>query len=97
MGRAFNVLVRVVLGERFRDTQCGFKLFRGADARRLFADLRVDGFAFDVEILLRARRAGLGVVEVPVRWQNSDATRVSPLRHSAQMLRDLLRLRLTRP
>lgn len=93
MGRTFNILVRLVVGGRFQDTQCGFKLFRAPAAHQLFAGLRIDGFAFDVEVLLRARRAGMRVVEVPVRWLNSDATRVSPIRHSLQMLRDLIRLR----
>jgi dolichyl-phosphate beta-glucosyltransferase len=94
MGRIFNLLVRLVLVADFRDTQCGFKLFRGMVARELFVSLRTEGFAFDVEVLLHAQRAGHRVVEVPVRWTSSDASRVSPVRHSLQMLRDLLRLRL---
>jgi dolichyl-phosphate beta-glucosyltransferase len=94
MGRVFNLLVRLILRSDFQDTQCGFKLFRGMVAREVFVSLRTEGFAFDVEVLLHAQRSGYRVVEVPVRWMNSDATRVSPLRHSLQMLRDLIRLRL---
>jgi dolichyl-phosphate beta-glucosyltransferase len=96
MGRTFNLMVRAVIGAPFQDTQCGFKLFRGDAGRALFNELRTDGFAFDVEILLRARRKGLAIAEVPVRWLNSDGSRVQPLRHSLQMLRDLLRIRLLR-
>lgn len=94
MGRTFNILVQLLVLPGFHDTQCGFKLFRNTAARELFASIRTDGFAFDVEVLLRARQAQYRVVEVPVRWLNSDSTRVSPLRHSMQMLRDLLWLRL---
>ncbi|HEX4213517.1 MAG TPA: dolichyl-phosphate beta-glucosyltransferase [Candidatus Dormibacteraeota bacterium] len=94
MGKGFNVLVRLLLLPEFRDTQCGFKLFRATVARESFAATRTEGFAFDVEVLWRAKRAGFRVVEVPVRWLNSDTSRVSPVVHSTQMLRDLLRLRL---
>jgi dolichyl-phosphate beta-glucosyltransferase len=92
MGRAFNLLVRALLLPRLRDTQCGFKLFRGADARELFGRARVNGFAYDVEVLLLARLHGLRVAEVPVRWLHAERSRVLPVRHSAQMLRDVLRL-----
>lgn len=97
MGRLFNLLVRAALLPGVCDTQCGFKLFSGPVARELFADLLIDGFAFDVEVLWRARLAGYRIQEIPVRWRNSEATRVSPMRHSLQMARDLLRLRLFQP
>jgi dolichyl-phosphate beta-glucosyltransferase len=93
MGKAFNRMVQVLLLPGIWDTQCGFKLFRGEVARRLFVDLVTDGFAFDVEILHRARGAGYEIREVPVRWINSGASKVSPVQDSAEMLRDLLRIR----
>jgi dolichyl-phosphate beta-glucosyltransferase len=94
MGRTFNLLVRLMMLPDFRDTQCGFKLFRGEAARELFGRLQTSGFAFDVEILWHAQGAGYTVTEVPVRWRASDSSRVAPLRHSGQMLRDLVRLRM---
>ena len=96
MGKAFNLAVQALLLPGLWDTQCGFKLFRGDLARRLFADLRTDGFAYDVEILYRARRSGYRVCEVPVRWINSTTTRVHAVRHSREMLADLLRIRAGR-
>jgi len=57
-GIIFNKIVRIVLRLPFVDTQCGFKLFRGTAAERLFGELQTDGFAFDVELLLLARRRG---------------------------------------
>ena len=75
-----------------RDTQCGFKLFRGEVARRLFAELRLDGLAFDVELLARAR-ARYRVAEVTVRCVHVAGSRVRPLVDPLCMLRDLIRLR----
>jgi dolichyl-phosphate beta-glucosyltransferase len=94
MGKAFNRVVQALVLPGIRDTQCGFKLFRGDVARELFGQLRTAGFAFDVEVLRRALVAGYQVREVPVRWVSSGASRVSPLRDSARMLRDLVRIRL---
>jgi dolichyl-phosphate beta-glucosyltransferase len=92
MGKTFNVGVRLLTGLPWRDTQCGFKLFRLATTRRLFELQRVDGFAFDVELLVLARRLGLRVREVPVRWVNDPDTRVGLMTSSAEMARDALRI-----
>jgi dolichyl-phosphate beta-glucosyltransferase len=94
MGKIFNLAVQLLLLPGLWDTQCGFKLFRGPAARELFELLRTDGFAYDVEILYRARRRGWRIAEIPVHWVHSAPTRVAPFRHSAQMLRDVLRIRL---
>ncbi len=92
MGRTFNLLVRAAVLPGIRDTQCGFKLFPGPLARALAAAQRLDGFAYDVELLLLARRWGFVLREVPVRWRHVEASRVAPGRHSVQMLRDVVRL-----
>jgi dolichyl-phosphate beta-glucosyltransferase len=94
MGKCFNWILRRVLPIEFRDSQCGFKLFRAEQARRLFEAARIDGFAFDAEVLFLAARFGYRVAEMPVPWFNALPSRVDPLRHSLQMLRDLLRIRL---
>lgn len=93
MGRLFNVVVRVVAVGGIRDTQCGFKLLRGDLARTLFADMKIDRFAFDVELVWLARRRGATVREVGVVWHDSPASSVHALRDSARMLADILRLR----
>ncbi len=94
LGRAYNVALRLMGLTRLKDTQCGFKLIEGALARRLAALMRLDGFAFDVELLARARRLGATIAEVPVRWHHVEASRVRPLRHGLQMLRDAVRVRV---
>ncbi len=93
LGRLFNRLLRASLRIPFRDTQCGFKLFRREAARAVFQRARIDGFAFDVEAIILALRLGYAVSEMPVRWWNDPESKVTLLRHPAQMLADLWRIR----
>ncbi|HEX9149485.1 MAG TPA: dolichyl-phosphate beta-glucosyltransferase [Thermoanaerobaculia bacterium] len=93
MGKSFNTFVRLLAVPGIRDTQCGFKLFRGDVARELFSEARIDRFAYDVEILYLARRAGIPIAEVPVLWFNSPESKVAVVKDSLRMLRDLLRIR----
>jgi len=79
-GRFFNLIMRLVTGLPFRDTQCGFKLFEAKAAREIFRRQRSEGFGFDVEDLFIARLLGYRTVEVPVRWANVEGTKVSLLR-----------------
>jgi glycosyltransferase involved in cell wall biosynthesis len=76
-GRMFNLFVRLVTGLPYRDTQCGFKLFRRDVAQALAARQRLDGFGFDVEILYIARRLGYRIEEVAVQWDDAAGTKVS--------------------
>ena len=92
-GRFFNLLVRIFSGLKISDTQCGFKLFRSRTTRRAFELQRVDRFGFDPEILFLVERLGGKVVEVPVRWNHSPATKVHYLRDSLHMTLDLVVLR----
>src|SRR5207247_8278015 len=90
MGKGFNVLLRFGTGIPWRDTQCGFKLFRLATTRPLFEAQRIRGFAFDAELCINARRRGLALVEVPVHWSNDPDTRVKPAWPSRGMALDAL-------
>lgn len=92
-GRLFNLLLRVLTGMPFHDTQCGFKLFEGQAAKEIFARQQIDRFGFDAEVLYIGRLLGYRIVEVPVRWAHSEGTRVSMLRDSASMFVDLFRVR----
>ncbi len=94
MGRLFNELVTTGTGLGLRDTQCGFKAFRTPVARLLFHLVRIDRFAFDVELLIRARRLGLTVTEVPVHWRHVTGSTVHPLHDPLAMLADVCRSRL---
>jgi dolichyl-phosphate beta-glucosyltransferase len=93
--RLFGFLVRVGFGiADIRDTQCGFKLFRREVARDLFTRQRIDGFMFDVELIMNARRLGYQMREFPVTWSNDPDTRFKPISGSVRNLRELLRIRL---
>ncbi len=92
-GRVFNSVMRLVTGLPFLDTQCGFKLFHSAEAGRIFPLQQLDGFGFDVEDLYIARVLGIPVVEVPVRWNNVEGTRVS-LWNGIRSFGDPLKIRI---
>src|SRR5438477_1439341 len=92
-GRAFNLLVRIAAGLPFWDTQCGFKAFRLDVCRPILKAARLDGFAFDVELLYLAQHAGLRIREIPVRWNHAEGSKVSFFRDSLRMLREVIALR----
>jgi len=93
MGRAFNVLLRLTLGLRFKDTQCGFKAFKRSAAQAVFPLQRIDRWGFDPEILFLARRLGFRVEEVPVAWGDRGGTRIHPLTDGARTFREMLHIR----
>ncbi len=95
-GRIFNLLVRLATGLPFWDTQCGFKAFRVDVCRPIFEAARIDGFAFDVELLYLAQRAGLRICEIPVRWNDAEGSKVRFLQDSLRMLREVIALRTLR-
>jgi glycosyltransferase involved in cell wall biosynthesis len=92
-GRIFNLVLRVILGLNFADTQCGFKAFRRDAARRVFPLQRIERWGFDPEILFLARKMGLVVKEVPVVWAHSEGTRLHPFRDGLRMFGDVVRIR----
>ncbi len=92
MGKVFNRVVKFLVIDDFSDTQCGFKLFVGNVARGLFRDAFIDRFAYDVEILALAKKRGIRILDVPIKWINSPESRVNPVVDSMQMLKDLFRI-----
>jgi glycosyltransferase involved in cell wall biosynthesis len=92
-GRVFNLIVRVATGLPFWDTQCGFKAFRLDVCRPILETAHIDGFAFDVELLFRAYRAGLRLREIPVRWNHSEGSKIEFVRDSMRMFREVISLR----
>jgi len=92
-GRVFNLLQRLILGLRFKDTQCGFKAFTRTAAHTITPVQRIQRWGFDPEILFLARKFGFRVEEVPVRWGHSGDTRINPLIDGARMFQELLRIR----
>jgi dolichyl-phosphate beta-glucosyltransferase len=91
--RVFNQALRLVSDLPFADTQCGLKGFRRQAARELFSRSRLNGFAFDVEVLLLAQRLGLAVAEVPVRAQVRRGSKVRVLLDGRRMLAEVWAIR----
>lgn len=91
-GRAFNFVLRKLARVPYRDTQCGLKLFKRDAARQIFRHQRIDGFAFDAEVVVLARRLGFSTQEVPIRWSHAEESRVSLVSDSLRMLRDVIRI-----
>ena len=93
LGRMFNLALRIILGLKFKDTQCGFKAFTRRAACELFPMQQIEGWGFDPELLFMAKRFDLRVAEVPVRWAHSGLTRIHPVKDGTRMFWDALRIR----
>lgn len=93
LGLGFSALARRLHACGVQDTQCGFKLFERGTAMALFGPLCTSGLAFDVEVLSRARRAGISIAEVGVRWRDVAGTHVRPVTDSLRMLWDIIALK----
>lgn len=93
-GEIFNFFARRMGVGDVTDTQCGFKLFRGPAAVTLFGELQTEGFGFDVELLMLARRRGYRVVEVAINWADQPGSKVEVLRDGPRMLAQIVRARL---
>ena len=92
-GRVFNLLMRMILGLKFKDTQCGFKAFTRQSAQTILPLQRIERWGFDPEILFLARKFGLRVEEVAVHWGHSGDTRIHPVLDGARMFQEMLRVR----
>ncbi|RYZ78248.1 MAG: glycosyltransferase family 2 protein, partial [Proteobacteria bacterium] len=88
LGRGFNVFVQTFGVRGIKDTQCGFKAFRSAAAKEIFSRATLNGFAFDVEVLLLAQALGYKIDEMPVRWINSEDSKVRVFIDPMKMLWD---------
>jgi dolichyl-phosphate beta-glucosyltransferase len=92
-GRLFNLALRMVLGLKYRDTQCGFKAFTRNAAHTIFTRQRVERWGFDPELLFLANKFKLRTVEVPVEWAHDHRSKISPLRDGLKMGIEMLAVR----
>jgi dolichyl-phosphate beta-glucosyltransferase len=93
MGKIYNLIVRTVLEIPFRDTQCGFKLFRKDTAKEIFSKILTRRFSFDTEVVLIAMKINSRISELPAPWINSPKSSVRIIRDSLEMLKQILILR----
>ncbi len=94
VGRAYNILLRVVLGLPYKDTQCGFKACTRRAAEVIFTRQQIEGWGFDPELLFIARRFGLKMTEVAVEWANDDRSKINPIVDGVKMFYELLMIRM---
>jgi dolichyl-phosphate beta-glucosyltransferase len=92
-GRLFNFALRMVLGLKYRDTQCGFKAFTRDAAHTIFTRQRVERWGFDPELLFLANKFKLRTVEVPVEWAHDHRSKISPVRDGLKMGIEMLAVR----
>ena len=93
-GRVFNLIVRILLGlPGIHDTQCGFKSFSAEAAEKLFSVQRINGWAFDAEVLFLAKQYGYKIIEVPVQWYYDGNSKINVIQDSIKMFRELLQIR----
>lgn len=93
VGRAYNLLLRLVLGLPYKDTQCGFKAFTRKAAEVIFTRQQIEGWGFDPELLFIARKFGLKTTEVAVEWANDDRSKINPLVDGVKMFYELMTIR----
>lgn len=92
-GRVFNLILRIVLGLRFKDTQCGFKAFTRSAAQAVFPRQHIERWGFDPEIIFLAQKLGYSVVEVAVAWAHDEKSTIHPVRDGFRMFLDVLKIR----
>lgn len=92
-GKVFNLMVRMLTGLPFWDTQCGFKAFDMQKFRPLLPLMKIDRFGFDVEFLFVADLHGLKLKEIPVRWNHDERTKVNVFRDSRRMFNEVRLIR----
>ena len=92
--RAFRFVLNILFPSlrSLHDTQCGFKVFQGNVARQLFAEATLEGFLFDLDIILLAQSLGHRVCEFPIEWTCDPDSRLSANRHTAEILREIRQL-----
>ncbi len=93
MGIVFHACVHLIVPVDVNDTQCGGKAYTAEAAKHLFRTSRLNGFAFDAEVIFLARREGYRVAELPVELRQLGETSIDFLTDTLRMLRDLVLIR----
>ena len=92
-GRVYNLLLRVILGLNYKDTQCGIKAFTRQAAEKVFTRQKIERWGFDPELLFIAKKFGMKMVEVPVEWAHDDRSKINPVVDGFKMGLEMLKIR----
>ena len=90
--RKFTTIL-LKLPQELTDTQCGFKIYKGPIARELYNECFTEGFMFDLEIILRARRKNYRIKEFPLTWSCDPDSRLKPARKLTEIISELIKIR----
>lgn len=93
-GKLMSLIVRVLFWLPIKDTQCGYKAFKRTVLDAVFNSVKSKGFEFDVELLVRIRRAGFSIKELPVRWDDDKRSTLKLFPDSVKMFYNILKLRI---
>lgn len=93
-GKTLNKIIQLLAVPGIKDTQCGFKLFKGDAAREIFTKCIIDGWGFDVEVLYLARKLGYRIKEVPVTWSHMEGSKIHPFKAALRVISDVIYMRL---
>ncbi len=93
MSHSFNSLIQYLSPLKYADTQAGFKAFRAQASRRVFENAKIDGFAFDIEILILAQELGYTTDVLRIEWKDDRRSTVHPVWDPLRMLRDVIKIR----
>ena len=91
--KSFNIILKIIFGLNFKDTQCGAKVFKKEAIEDVLSELKTKGFKFDVELLWRLKKKGYKVIEFPITWKHSEGSSFS-LSNAPKMFFSLLKVRL---
>ena len=92
-GKCFNIIIKIILGLKFNDTQCGFKLFDAEKLKKISSKCYVSRFCIDVEILYLSKLLNINVYEEGIIWNNNKDSSVRIIRDSINMFFDILKIR----
>ena len=92
-GRIFNLLLRLTLNLKEKDTQCGFKAFTRLAAEQIFPRQHIERWGFDPEILFLSKKLGLKLAEIPVEWSHDDRSKINPVTDGMRMFMEMLKVR----
>lgn len=94
MGRIFTLLTQILTGSKVADFTCGFKGFKRAASKKIFASSLISRWAYDAEIVFLAEKYGYKILQYPVAWVNRKDTRVKLNKVIFESLRDLVKIRI---
>ena len=94
IGFLFNILLSLLFNIKSSDTQCGFKVFNSNYIKKIFRELKCNGYAYDVEIALLLKKHHIKIIELPLKWKHKYGSKVNLVKDSIKIFFDLIILKI---